>query len=1120
MAKLIDIGPGPVNETERRVVELLTNGLPGSYRVVPNVTITERPSGQALEYDAIVLTGHAVYAVEVKGWRGTIRAINRRDWQLDSGHYATNPLPLIDFKAKVLKSHLEHLDLVAPGGRRLRAPFVLGCFVCGTDDTLLEVFPGDAPRCLRPGELCAFIDDPLQLPVAAERDQYKPVLGRLTDFIKGKLQGRPAAPRRFAAYRVTTTVAQREDSAEYLAKHAEFDDGRIYRVRTWWVSPYRFDEAERQRRLKVLRRSAEALNRIGTHPNVVSLHAFDTEADCIYEVTDWSTAGTLATALSLGSPRKWPIERKLSLLRGLARALAVAQDKEIFHRDLRPSAVLLGPDGQPKVGDFDLAFMMSADETVYGDAALKAIGDHHYRPPELRETATADVFESTDLYSLGRIAFDVFAGRQPGAPPGEDLPLLSSQCEPGEIPKAIVEELDVLVASMVQHDPAARPKDPAEVVDLLGQMLDRLAQPPAEAAEPPIEDEPEGVDPVAERQARGEYLPGERIDGSNVVLEVLGRGAGATVYLVQNEVLQDELALKLVHGPGDRDGPLRELKLLMRLDHPHLVKAYWAGTIEGSDEKARPTYLLMEHLEGGTLAERLEQGTLPVEEAMAIVTALADALAALHGAAPPLVHRDLKPENIHLTARGPVLADLGTAATVDEAGAAPVGSLRYTPPDLPEVGWGPDADVFALGTVAWQMLTGRAPWGSGAPSVDHPPERLELDELPTAVADVLQLAVSARRQDRFADADQFLDALERAAAAERPAPTAPEDRSNGEASKVSVPPPEPPASPWTLGLVSALGEAASVTQRLASALRRGRPGGAGGSEVTSFLEAEARAAALEEPLVELLPSLYDELLEPSGAWPLLADPEAAEDDEPEPRIMTLTSADGVLVLDGLSNQEVGLILPAVAHEAGGTLDEWVWRAGAIDPALPAEGAEALGHIFGAPPEALREVASLDELAGLSTERRRRLRWRLPAGRRDDDLGALLAERAEAIAGAVGAALGALSAEGAVLWVTTTFGAIYLGHGLRRDVGGGAGGRADQVRAAWRAACPDGRAGRLPSGSALELEGPASRPSRQHKGRVFPVGRLAWPDSPEAPRLASGGLGLGERLLPLVRVGRP
>ena len=108
----------------------------------------------------------------------------------------------------------------------------------------------------------------------------------------------------------------------------------------------------------------------------------------------------------------------------------------------------------------------------------------------------------------------------------------------------------------------------------------------------------------------------------------------------------------------------------------------------------------------------------------------------------------------------------------------------------------------------------------------------------------------------------------------------------------------------------------------------------------------------------------------------------------------------------------------------------------------------------------------------------------------------------------------LLADAAPLWVAATFGSVYLGHGLRHDVGEGLGDDADEARARWAAAFPQGRVGPVRTG---RLPSSLRIPVRDADGRRFPVGRLAWPDAPSTPWLQSGGLSLPERLLPLFRM---
>lgn len=138
------------------------------------------------------------------------------------------------------------------------------------------------------------------------------------------------------------------------------------------------------------------------------------------------------------------------------------------------------------------------------------------------------------------------------------------------------------------------------------------------------------------------------------------------------------------------------------------------------------------------------------------------------------------------------------------------------------------------------------------------------------------------------------------------------------------------------------------------------------------------------------------------------------------------------------------------------------------------------------------------------------RLELPLGERASQaLEEVLAIRRRAIEDAL---LESLSSSGTV-WVTSTRGCVYLGHGLRRDVGDGLGERAGAARSAWVAAFSQGRC--APEGEPLPSTW--AKPLRQSQGLRYPVGRLAWPDPPGTPWLQTGGLSLPERVLPLLQL---
>ena len=192
------------------------------------------------------------------------------------------------------------------------------------------------------------------------------------------------------------------------------------------------------------------------------------------------------------------------------------------------------------------------------------------------------------------------------------------------------------------------------------------------------------------------------------LVTLLGRGGTAEVWRAEDEALARDVALKLVTVPTD-DSAARageEARLLARLSHPGLVPVYDAG----SDERGRP-WVVMELVEGETLADTLKRGPLTSQRAAAVGRSIAEALAYVHGQG--LLHRDVKPANILVGNDGRVrLTDFGIARLVDAARVTStgmmVGTASYLAPEqVAGEPVGPPADVYALGLVLLECLTGQ-----------------------------------------------------------------------------------------------------------------------------------------------------------------------------------------------------------------------------------------------------------------------------------------------------------------------------------------------------------------------------------------------------------------------------
>src|SRR6476469_6397598 len=177
--------------------------------------------------------------------------------------------------------------------------------------------------------------------------------------------------------------------------------------------------------------------------------------------------------------------------------------------------------------------------------------------------------------------------------------------------------------------------------------------------------------------------PGARL-GPYEILALLGAGGMGEVYKSRDTRLDRTVAIKILPetfaaDPQFRERFDREARTISQLDHPHVCALYDVGEQDGT------AFLVMQFLEGETLADRLTKGALPIDQAIKTAIEIASALDKAHRAG--IVHRDLKPGNIMLTKAGAKLLDFGLAKTHSTAVAATgVSLLTATSPSLTERG--------------------------------------------------------------------------------------------------------------------------------------------------------------------------------------------------------------------------------------------------------------------------------------------------------------------------------------------------------------------------------------------------------------------------------------------------
>ncbi len=283
---------------------------------------------------------------------------------------------------------------------------------------------------------------------------------------------------------------------------------------------------------------------------------------------------------------------------------------------------------------------------------------------------------------------------------------------------------------------------------------------------------------MSERRSSGEQ-PIERLSAAlsdrYSIERELGAGGMATVYLAEDlrhrrpvaiKVLRPELAATL--GP---ERFMQEIEIAARLQHPHILPVHDSGEAGGF------LFYVMPFVEGESLRERLtKHGELPVHEAVRLVVEVADALAYAH--AHGVVHRDIKPENIMVSGRHALVMDFGVAKAVSEAAdrnrlttaGVALGTPTYMAPEQASADPNLDqrVDVYALGVLAYELLSGGPPFGGGtaqqilAAQVTTTPEPLTTRR-PTvspALGSVVMRALEKRPADRWQTAEEMLAQLE------------------------------------------------------------------------------------------------------------------------------------------------------------------------------------------------------------------------------------------------------------------------------------------------------------------------------------------------------------------------
>lgn len=700
---------GPVNDGERRAIEYLRQHLPDDFELFPNLTVAV-DHGDMTECDVLVLGPDCMWLLEIKDFAGTV-SIGANECRIN-GEARPHPVIKTRGNAQRIKTRLSRED------EALRGIWIQHLVVLAREPRQLDLAPVMRHFVGSLQTSVSYIIDPTLVGRQAGR-LSNPIRDRIKNCLSLVSTARSDRPK-YGPYATLRLVRDAGEVLWWEAEHEVLKTPVLLEV----VRPdYLLNEADQKARRGLAQWPIEVRRRVGQAPFFHLPHdawnADDGSIVIIHSLPSTPTLEDLHQDIEDLSE-----EKRRRIVGSFAAALAILESRGIVHGSIGPSCIFISELGSVKLGGFSNFGLDKSRSSSRQPGGIDPIGPNAFRSPEHGEGPAT--FKS-DLFALGCL-----------------IRLLWQQ--------GIPQDLADIAERATQQNPAERDVTAREVADLLT---------------------PRRPEPAVGRRA----LESGSILGGRYELErLISKGESSSIWKATDQQTSFSVALKIYSSEDASESAQREYKAMESVSHPNIVKVRHFGKID------EYWVVVSEYLDGPNLRFAMPPAVSPfaIEQAVSMTLHLLSALQTIHPNISEIVelssrihrtdveeirldelrregvtHRDIRPDNIILVgSERPVLVDFGLAASGDVGVAG--GAREYRPAGAALESADPDVDLFALGVILHQVLTGKHPYADSDPSTGL----LQLsDSLNDGIRRVLSRACSPKFEERFRSASEFSAAL-------------------------------------------------------------------------------------------------------------------------------------------------------------------------------------------------------------------------------------------------------------------------------------------------------------------------------------------------------------------------